>query len=50
MKSTKRWRRPHRVDNGRYAMKLSEKLKDPSWKAALEPEFQKPYFIDLQIF
>jgi hypothetical protein len=31
-------------------MKLSEKLKDPSWKAALEPEFQKPYFIDLQIF
>jgi uracil-DNA glycosylase len=31
-------------------MKLSEKLKDPSWKAALEPEFQKPYFIDLQNF
>jgi uracil-DNA glycosylase len=31
-------------------VKLAEKLKDPSWKSALAPEFEKRYFTDLENF
>jgi uracil-DNA glycosylase len=31
-------------------IKLAQKLKDPRWKSALAPEFQKPYFTELENF
>jgi uracil-DNA glycosylase len=31
-------------------VKLAQKLKDPSWKSALAPEFDKPYFAKLEKF